>query len=310
MAIMKKPKIEYRDGSLIITPELCEWKNACREGVAFFYKHFPQGVTPKEIMTGIVRHVPMSFCGWGYHNLPFSESDKEEFLKWAEIKDSDTFYTCHHITNCHRITESHFCEDSSDIEKSSDVSCSSFVKNSTDVVESCAVFSSTSVEHSQKVMNSKHIRSGYFIINSDSCSASSWVSDSSNLNGCFFVDKCSESEDLLFCKNFNQAKNRIFCDAPLLPYEYAIFNKQVSSRIFERVKSDLIQYLVYWFGLREENIFPIENFEKTNPLALVFWEKLLNTEDFWTTIADIIPNFDNSAKEIAYSLTFCPKIYT
>lgn len=309
MAMMEKPKIEYRDDSLVITADLCAWKGGCKEGVNFLRKHYPNGFTPKEVMTKVVRHIPMHFCGWGYHNLPFSESDKAEYLNWAKIVDCDTFYTSHHITNCHKIYESSYCENSTEVEKSTDVTSSSRIFNSSDVDRSTNVYNSTSVTSSDKIVNCKRIDNSNFVYNSHNCEQVSYATDSSQIDNCLFVDKCSDSHHLYFCKGLKSTSYRIFCNNPNLHYDYAIFNKQVSHRVFERVRASLIEYCYDWIFPREQAIYPPDSFKDENQFALVFWEKILNDEGFWSYIKDTVPDFDEEARELAYSITYCSKIY-
>lgn len=295
-------EVQYRNDSLLITKELCQERKACKEGLIFLERYYPNGFTVDDIYNKRIKHIPMSFVTWGYHFLPLTESDKKKFFEYAQIENSG-FFQSHHIKNCKRISYSDHCYDSEDINYSKDVSGSFYINHCVDIQDSFEVQRSTTVNNSTKIYSSIKVMSSNSVANSNTVSFSSGVFNSSDIHNCFMIDFSKECENCMFSKCLNDCKNKIFCsemrdnDVPM------IFDKEVSQRVFDRVFKELSK-LLNEYKIIMTNEKQISTCTSILP-SLVIWEKTLNHHEFWEAVKDIVPFFEEDA---AYQLTLCSSI--
>ena len=99
----------YKDGSLIITPELCTDRNIASEYTSLLTSIAPEGFTFKDYYMGNVEHLPIQFIIDLYYCLPLTDKDKLLWEKCCQIENSTRYYRCHNIDTCDIIADSHHC---------------------------------------------------------------------------------------------------------------------------------------------------------------------------------------------------------
>ena len=298
---MEKFKSEYIDGSLLITPEMCIFYSACAEGIAYMQKYHPNGFTVHEVCSKQVRHVPMPFSCWGYHFLPFSQKDKEEFLEFAKIEESTGFFLSHHIKGCNTISDSKYCENSTNVMDSQDVVDSEDIVGSSDVQTSKCIRDSSNICMSEHCCRSERVVDSVYVVDSKIVSGSYVVESSNEVDNCTFVRGVSQAKNSILCVDGSPV-NKIACDAECEAYPYAILNKEVSEAVFKRVHNELeaiLRSLQYY--VRDD----LPN-SKHDVSPLVSWSRTLNPVIL--DIMEILPRMSEDDKRLLYQLTLCPDI--
>lgn len=230
---------KYINGSLLVTPELCETYRGCGQGLKFMKELYPQGFTVDEVYTGKVRHIPMHFVCWGYHFLPFTDDDKGKFLEYAKIKFSQKWYDSHHIFNCSEISHSSYCEDSTDVASSTNIRESLRVRGSSNVYGSTAIYESDDIKNSFCCVNSDFIEKSSYIYSSNSCKESYGLYQCEKIERGYLLNKVEECKYVI-ASNVSGVNNRIFCTEECPDAEYAIFNKEVSRNTFDYIFNRLV----------------------------------------------------------------------
>lgn len=297
----------YQNDSLLITPELCESRNACREGLEFMRHYFPCGFTVDDVYEGRTRHIPIRFILDGYYHLPFTDSDKEKFLKYTKVHNSTAFYKSHSIDNCSNISHSHHCYNSDTVDNSSDVSDSSFVANSRDVVKSQYIIDSQHVYNSSWTIHSKNVFSSDRIVYSNDVNDSRAIFEGRNVKDSRFLLNCKNVTNSLISSTLANTSYKIFCLNNLLKQEEycnqpMIFNQKVSQQVFDRVYNELLKYLSS-FHIQYESMSPQERFLLAQAPASSFYiyTNEFTDSEMWSIIKDIMPFYD---PEIAYGITY------
>ena len=296
----------YIDGSLLITPELCaRTPKACSEEVEWVKRFHPNGFTVRQVANKEVRHIPIEFVCWGYHYLPFTEQDKNDWKEYAKVKECEGFFLSHHIENCKFISDSDNCENSSYVENSSDVMVSNHVYHSMDIQQSEYIHSSETIyesnycNHAQKVQCSSYIFKSSDIFNSYAIEKCKDVKSSAYLRNCDNVRSAILSIDL------NNVNRRILCDSECsndLPC--AILNKEVSEAVFVRVfrqLDELLRGIPYLYSGTNEK----QDIGHSVP-AMSAW--IATLDQYWVEIQDILPPLSKNEKELAYGITLLPSV--
>ena len=277
--------------SLIITPELCRSYGACKKGISFLKKYYPQGFSVSDVYYNKINYIPTDLILWGYHNLPFDIQEQKMCEDFLEIIDSKNSYFSHHIINCNNIVDSSYCKNSNNIKKSSDISNSNNVKDSQNINNCLKVIKSSNIYDSNYIYKSDNIKNSYCIYNSQNISNSFLSYDNSN------------SYNLIFSYGQNNTNNKIFCNENNKKNTYSIFNRPVDKNIFIRKYKELEEKL----KVELKNFY--DNYSETTltPFLITF-KNFCNNELLWLLIFDILSPTKQD-KQIMYDVCLSEIIF-
>lgn len=285
-------ELQYRDGCLVITGDLCLQLNRCTQSVNFLNRFFPDGVTTEDAQKGIARHIPMSFMLDAYHFFPITDKDKSIYLEYLKIEDTKNFFRCHHVKGCRVIEESHHCKNSTVVHDSSDIEDSSEVYNSSDVISSTSVFESFGIDGSSHIQKSNHIKNSRYIYESNHISDSDYIFSCKQITKSYGLRDCEEVSNSMFCSQLAKQNNKIFCTGENPKNDHMIFNKLVSERMFLSIFDELANTLIEYNFKRMGESLP----------SLVLFAELFD-KNLWSTIKERISFYD---PELAYKITLSP----
>ena len=241
-------RLDIQNESLVITPELLQ-----------LYGKDVNIVVPQTFSAIMHKsfYRPSEFLAWSYHYLPLTDKDKKELLEELHIIDTKSFYICDNVENCSFVNNSSYCYNSADISHSREISQSRrvehsyLVEKSLDVAYSEEIYNSRKCYHSKRVSDSEYIYHStdidqcYGILRGNKCKNSTLMFDSEN------VENCVRSEG-------NNIKNRILCTKECENYDYALLNREITSRRFEIAFQRINQIIKkYPFEAKESGATPV-----------------------------------------------------
>lgn len=285
---------QYVNGSLLITPQLCEEHKSCSEGLEFMQRLYPQGFTVDDVYTKKVRHIPMYFVCWGYHFLPFTEEDKKKFIAYAQIVNSSRWILCHHIDSCDLISDSSYCDNSTNIEMGENISNSNFIKYSRGISFSNFIYDCNEVSHSCYCRDSGNIENSMYICNSEDIKDSYGLFNCKNITNSYLLMDTNDVHNAIAAKH----SNRIFCTENCsIDFEYAVLNKKVSKSTFDLIYSRLKEY------------FTDEPFAEWEHEPFSYLPARANlVQILLPVIKEILPPMSKEDEQIFFESTFCPEI--
>lgn len=222
-----------------ITLQKLQDKNACKEGIEYFNKYYPNGVEVIDILKN--PKVSTEFLHWGHLHLDLTEEEERLYYERMHIVDSN------YITKSYNVTSSQY------VHQSSNIIDSKFISNSQDIETATQVYNSSMVEHSQfinqsigisnseliltsnNIDNCKNISNGSFLSEvycarfCNSCSNSAFIEHCNSIDNSYFNLFCENSSNLIFCFGLQNTNNN----------EYYIFNTKVSKSNFEIAKKQI-----------------------------------------------------------------------
>lgn len=282
--------------SLLITPELCENRGANKKHVDFLKEYYPNGITIRDIIEKRVKRIPVDLICWGYHFLPYTAEDKNDFFDYVKIEDSTRWYQSHHIRNCDKINNSSYCYDSRKISYCHNVNSSFDIENSSDIWNSTLVVNSMEIDASSYCINAMRVSNSHHVKNSNNIKESFAITDSENVVNSLYLFgvKNVENSILSFGDNF---KNRIFCSKDCPEVSYAIFDEEVGEAKFK-----------FYFGrleeiLKSESFFEVDSELKSQKPTVIITKNRMR--DFSTEILSLFPQITEKQKDMLYNFTFC-----
>lgn len=220
-----------------ITRELLEKYEACKDGIEFLDKFYPDGAEALQIAEEHELPLEMLHFARQFFNL-----DEKELQKYSELCEVDE--------DCTNVWRSSKVYASKNISSSININESNFVYDSTNVFRSSDVYSSEEVEESHNVFGSKGINSSEFIVNCEEvefssqlvgCENISWsenlifsfgIEESSflyttkNSRNSYFSGFLTDCQNCLFCYGLNNVKNYIF-NQPVSENEFEIWKEKL-----------------------------------------------------------------------------------
>lgn len=268
-----------------ITLEMLIKLKACKEGISFFQKHFPEGATIEELFE--VQHLPESFIHWGLGRLSLDLKERDLCYKKLNINNSNIVNRSSNIQDSALILNSH------NVKNSTAISASSIVENSTEVFHSSRVFDSSDVYDSKFVYNShnigvsSNITGSHNIFNSIDVENSQDIKDSSHIVNSSGLYLCNNLSFSHFSARCNNGENLIFChDCQGINM---LFNQVVSEQTINRVKHQIDLMKLPELNMGEVNTASLEGkMELVNNYQQYFTNL---PKDFWEWVKTL-PNYN------------------
>lgn len=282
---------------MYITKENLEEYGACKQGIAFVEKFFPNGAEMLELIQ--TRHIPHEMLHWGYENLPWNEKEKEMYLKVLDIVNSDYFYTSEKLYNSSFVTKSKSVSSSSFIFSSNNVRDSRNVINSADVSNSSKIYGSNFIYDSSlvacatNITNCKNVTGITYGLDSFNAVESSGVVNSRE------IIKSKDVENCFFCNGVTNLQHCFFCYG-ITDESDLLFNKPVSQIVLNNIEKQYRE-IIGDFRLPLIEEVPEDSIDvlpKLNNNFLTYFNEL--PERFWQWIKTL-PNYD---AELMYKITF------
>lgn len=287
---------------MFITVDILQKRGACQEYLAFFQKHFPNGV---EMLYMIEQgHMPFQALHWGYKWLDPNEEEIAAYWKRVAVTESEGVDESDHITNSQIIAASSRVVDSRNIISSKDITDSRHIRNSEFVNNSSYISGSAFIESSIRILNSKNVDNSSEVVDSTYVMNSHGVTDSTNVVDSHSIWRSTNLTNCGFCFNCINLTNSLFC-LNAENGEYFIFNKPIDKTRFEMISK---QFHRYASAHTEMTMDWKDNIYDTNATKVIDFRK--NTENipnaFWSWVKTL-PGYDPM---IIYSFTFNPQFLT
>ena len=217
-----------------ITRELLEEKGACRDGIAWFDKTFPDGTELDEEAVAKAAGCPTDFAWWLYNNV---QQDARLYLlcgvnRSYGVNWSDGVNRSHGVNRSDGVNWSDGVNGSDGVNRSYGVNGSDGVNRSYGVNWSDGVNRSYGVNWSHGVNRSYGVNWSHGVNQSNGVNWSYGVNGSNGVNGSFGIHNCYGVDNALFLAN----KAR----------RYSIFGKRVKRARFEEVNRKLYDLLGDW----------------------------------------------------------------
>ena len=254
-----------------VTKELLEKYQACKEGLEFLDKFYPDGAEVLQIVKEHEISSEMLHFARRYFSL-----NEEELAKYFElckvrkgckyiwdstkIENSSYIYNSNNVLNSKYVRGSLNIYDSTDIYESDNVQDCENIFNSKNVENSQLVMLSNDIEYSSNIFNSANISWSKMILHSSEIEESNYIYGSQFLQNCHFSGFLKHCNNCLFCYGLKDA-------------DTFIFNQPVTFNEFEYWKEKLIGILNLEneeFIQIKENVHDSERFSVNTKLNSLF----------------------------------------
>lgn len=284
-----------------ITKETLKRARACRQGIEFFNRHFPNGAE----MIDVINYptTSSSFLHWGYLHLSPNETEVAAYYERLGVKNSRCVFMSEEVEGSSFINHSHHIKNSSTIsnsnviESSIAVGGSDYVEDSSRIFNSKYVYNSSKVYGSSNVNDSSNVVDGVYIVESKDVVNCKVASESSQIRD------CNNVTDVIFSSGIEESSHMMFCIGQT-GKEYMLFNKPVSQKQFELVKKQYKSFMTDelvlakdWGSMDGCLTYPMieKNIRK-------YYENI--SDKFWDWVKTL-PNYDPF---VLYTITFNPKL--
>lgn len=288
---------------MLITTELLQNNRACKQGIEFVSKFYPDGIEMIDLIKD--KRVSREMLHWGRKQLTHTQEELDAYCAMCNIINSNGFWYSENIKDCEYVVKSSNILSSKHIFNSKDVTNSVDVVNSEQVEDSSKIFSSEWISNSTKILSSKNIENSRNICNSTLTIGAANIFNSSNILNSSEIVNSQNITNSTGCMASKNLTNCLFC-YDLNDKEYHIFNTPIDRERFNTYKNQYQKLMQ-----NEELVFvdewPEELTQAVVPsldLNLSHYYKNL-PDKFWKW-ARTLPNFD---EELFYNITMNPKSF-
>jgi hypothetical protein len=286
---------------MFVTIDVLESRGACKEGIAYIERFFPEGAEMVDIIRA--RHISKEFLHWGREHLDPTESDIEAYCEVCNIVNTKNHWYSVNVSDSDRVVKS------SDVHGSYGVFGSTSIKDSFDVVASDSIenskqiFHSEMIEASTRIFKSKNVVDSNNIINSTGVTISKNVIDSFGVFGSTEIISSEKITNSHFCKNCKNIKHCLFCEN-LENAEYHIFNQPVEKEWYEQFVRQYEKYQTAELSFVRE--WPEELVANITVIPTKKYDDWYSQipEKFWKWAATL-PGYDEM---FMYDMTMCSNI--
>lgn len=296
---------------MFLSSELLEKYNACKSGLKWFEKTYPNGV---ELMKFLEDSSSLIYSNdailealyWGYRILPYDEREKEKYREVLDIDTSEQVFESLCVMNSEKVIRSRKIFNSKNIDGGVSVSKSIGVRQSRDIRDSLCILNSFDVWDSRWISTSSEVRISHDIQDSTNVlfsGNSAWCNNISGCNGLFHSSDCQE---VYYSTNMNNCHHCLFCK-DLTDASFRIFNCPVTEKdffvILELVQKPFIIHTI-----------PIASWhKKENTYFGYTWKGLIDSSQIYTGVPqsgfDFLYTLPNYNAWLMYQLTLNPKSF-
>lgn len=286
---------------MFITVDLLKQHDACKGGIKFFERFYPNGAEAVEVMSR--RHVNKEFLHWARDKFEPNDEELRVYCEVCKIVDSKDFWHSEEIEDSERIVKSKKIKNSQGVFNSKEIERSNDVVESEEVTDSFQIFYSGLIDSSEKVFGSKNITNSINVYLSTLVIRSNNVLDSFNVFDSTEIIKSKFVSNSHFCQNCSNIKHCMFC-SDLSDAEYYLFNVPIAKEHYELFEKQYLKYfnelLMFSQAWPEKLLARVEKIE-LQPFSE--WYKSI-PEKFWKWVRTL-PNFDSL---LIYDITMLPEI--
>lgn len=292
---------------MYITKEKLIAEGACRQGLKWFERYFPDGAELIDVINH--KYIDKHTLHWGMAHLETSEEEKKAYNEKLNIdcdKRNNTIYQSDNISHSTYVTystnviQSEYVFHSEDVEYSDNIAQSKNVERSGQifgsefVYDSRKVLQSNNINHSHNIVSSNYVLNSHDVYNAISIKRSGYITDAvmgntKRITDSYFISSCQDIEKCLFCQGINNKK-------------YHVFNKEVDVDEYEILINQMHSILKDWhLGLVQDEwpkfTIPLDQPRMQRNIAKQFD---LLPEKFWRWVRTL-PGYD---PKILYMITF------
>lgn len=232
---------------MYITQEMLENNNACREGQAWFKRHYPNGAELIDVINN--RTVSEVFLEWGIKNLHPSEVEWQAYYNKKQIncgeynktiQKSKQVFNSQDVLNSENVNDSYFIFESQDILNSKNILLCEIIENSSEIFNSQYVYDSLQVFDSQNITNSKNIVESIYIVDSSNILNAENIKKSHYIMG--YSKKTKGIQGSYFVADCENLSNCIFCHG-IKDKGYYLFNESIDEDTYNLIVRQLKKFL-------------------------------------------------------------------
>lgn len=292
---------------MFITLDLLKERKACKEGILFFQKYYPNGADTLTLLSD--ERLPKDFFHWAYLHIGYdndqelAKQERQAFEQILDIHNSTQIFNSQQVKDSDNISKSIKVEHSQYVYQGVDIQNSHHITNSKRVTNSDNIFSSKFVTNSHIVIDSKNVTDstnvyeGTFVIRSSNIFKGNLITDCNGLRD------CTDLSDSAYCTSCKRLRHCLFCDN-LTDKEYYIFNQKCSEAQFAIAQQQFNEFApttLYYIDKQSE-----DDYVWSKPHICYNYSKhysvISHTDVFWEWIKSL-PGYD---PKILYTITFNP----
>lgn len=214
--------------------EVLDRYGACKEGVDFIRRKYPQGVEVSEIAND--PELPREFFYWAWSYLPLNPDELELYNQKMELTGCSRVYKSYHCKNSHGIISSEDIVNSENVGYSRRITDSANIKHSTMVGKSQHITECKNIDSSSYCFDSADIQKSHIIYNSNFVSNSIGAFKSLIIQSCVGVQDCHKLTNSMFCARVDNSENCLFC-ADLDNAKNMVFNEPCDPQFIEMFRN-------------------------------------------------------------------------
>lgn len=186
-----------------------------------------ESITFKDVLND--SSIPNDLKHWTFSMALLTEEDKQLYMEYFNIKNSQAVFKSNDIIDSYRIYNS------DNVSNSSFIIESKCIEDSHYVVGSEGIYSSEQITDCEEMADCFNAHNCRFLTKSDNAYWSSDCVDSS------WIIDCHNGRDLMICNDCADAHNLICCYGlyDTNPAQFFIFNKEVEPEVFRQVEKRL-----------------------------------------------------------------------
>ena len=286
---------------MIITADFLANNKACKQGIEFVQKFYPNGVETIDLIKD--PRISKEMLHWGRKQLTHSPEELEAYCQVCNIVNCDGYWYSENVRDSLYVVKSFNVSSSKHIFDSKDIERCIDVSGSEQIEDSSKVFISEWVTNSSKVYSSKNIENSQNICRSTLTIDAKNVYGSTNILNSTEIINSQNITNSICCTQSQSLTNCLMCYG-ISDKEYCVFNTPVGKERFNIYKKQY-QKLMQDIELKFVDEWPEALVQSVTPaLDLNFshyYKSVL--PKFWKW-ARTLPNFD---EEILYQITMRPE---
>ena len=287
---------------MFLTVDILKARKACRKGIQFFERAYPNGAELKDVITN--PNTPREMLHWGYIYLDATPEEIALYEAACSIKNSTRYYESERIEDSDGILRSTNVVGSQNVERSDRITDSSNIALSTDVDTSKSVFDSKIVLNSQDVYGSINVSGSNTVFNSKYITDSNTVCESSTITNSTVIYNSQWIDQSNFLMKCAQVDHSMFC-LGISNQSYMLFNKPISETIYKNIEEQYNRFLRPYLPLK---LVEVKNDIGAHSARQNFNPKVLYASvppQAWEWVKTL-PNYDGM---LMYKITYNPIFY-
>ena len=225
---------------MIITTDFLVNNKACKQGIEFVQKFYPNGVEMIDLIKD--PRISKEMLHWGRKQLTHTKEELDAYCQICNITNSSGFWYSENVRDSLYVVKSFDVSSSKHVFNSKSIERCIDVSGSEQIEDSSKVFISEWVTNSSKVYSSKNIENSQNICNTTLTIGAKNVYGSTNILNSTEIINSQNITNSICCTESQSLTNCLFCYG-LKDMEYCIFNKPIDKERFNTYKKQYLKLM-------------------------------------------------------------------